>query len=46
MLSKLRQHPLLVGAGEVLADAVMYLAVMAVLVMLLGSVARSFAGAP
>ena len=45
MLRKLQQHPLLAGAGEVLADAVRYLAVMAVLVMLVGYLARSFAGA-
>jgi hypothetical protein len=46
MLRKLRQDPLLAGAGEVLADAVRYVAIMAVLVMLLGYVARSLAGAP
>jgi hypothetical protein len=45
MLRKLRQHPLFAGAGEVLADAVRYLAVMALLVMLLGYVARLAAGA-
>jgi hypothetical protein len=46
MLRKLQQHPLLAGAGEVLADAVRYVAIIAVLVMLLGYVARSLAGAP
>jgi hypothetical protein len=46
MHRKLQQHPLLAGAGEVLADALSYLAIMALLVMLLGYVARSLAGAP
>ena len=46
MLRKLQQHPLLAGAGEVLADAVRYLSIMAVLVMLLGYVARSLTGGP
>ena len=46
MLRKLQQHPLLAGAGEMLADAVRYLAVMAVLVMLLGYLARLASGAP
>ena len=45
MLRKLQQHPLLAGAGEVLADAVRYAAIMALLVMLLGYLARSLAGA-
>ena len=46
MLRKLQQHPLLAGAGEVLAAAVRYVAIMAVLVMLLGYLARLAAGAP
>jgi hypothetical protein len=46
MLRKLQQHPLLVGLGEVLVDAVRYVAVMAVLVVLLGHLARLAAGAP
>ena len=46
MLRTTLQHPLLAGAGEVLADAVRYVAVMLVLVMLLGYLARSLAGAP
>ncbi|HEX6142284.1 MAG TPA: hypothetical protein VFZ01_06180 [Geminicoccaceae bacterium] len=46
MLRKLQQHPLFASAGEVLADAARYLAIMAVLVMLLGYVAPSLAGAP
>ena len=45
MLSMLRQHPLLAGAGDVLLDAVRYVALMAVLVVLLGYFARSAAGA-
>ena len=44
MLRKLQQRPLLAGAGEVLTDAVRYLASMAVLVMLLGYVARLVMG--
>ena len=45
MLRNLRQHPLLAGAGEVLADTVRFVAIMAVLVMLLGYLARLAAGA-
>ena len=45
MLRKLQQHPLLAGASEVLADAIRYLAIMALLAMLLGYLARSLAGA-
>jgi hypothetical protein len=44
MLTRLRRHPLLAGAGEVPTDAVRYLAIMAVLVMLLGYVARLVIG--
>jgi hypothetical protein len=43
MLRKLQQHPLLAGVGEVLVDAVRYVAVM---VVLLGHLARLAAGAP
>ena len=39
MLGRLRRHPLLVGAAEVLADAVRYLALMLLLVLLLGQLA-------
>jgi hypothetical protein len=46
MLRKLQQHPLLAGAGEVLVDAVRYVAIMVVLVVLLGYLARLAAGAP
>jgi hypothetical protein len=45
MLSELQQHPLLAGAGEVLADAVRYVAIMVILVVLLCYVARLAAGA-
>jgi hypothetical protein len=46
MLRKLQQHPLLEGAGEVLTDAVRYVTVMLLLVMLLGYIARLAAGSP
>jgi hypothetical protein len=46
MLRKLQQHPLLEGAGEVLTDAVRYVTVMVVLVVLLGYVASLAVGAP
>jgi hypothetical protein len=46
MLTRLRRHPLLAGAGEVLTDAARYVAVMLVLVMLLGYIARLAAGSP
>ena len=46
MLRKLQQHPLLVGLGEVRVDAMRYVAVMVVLVVLLGYLARLAAGAP
>jgi hypothetical protein len=45
MLRKLQLHPLLAGVGEVLVDAVRYAAVMVVLVVLLGYLARLAAGA-
>ena len=45
MLRKL-QHPLLAGAGEVLLDAVRYVAIIIVLVVLLGYVAGRAPGSP
>ena len=44
MLRKLQQHPLLAGVGEVLLDAVRYLEIIIVLVVLLGYVVRLVAG--
>jgi hypothetical protein len=44
MVTRLRRHPLLADAGEVLADAVRYGATMVVRVVLLGYVARLAAG--
>jgi hypothetical protein len=46
MLRKLQQHPLLAGVGKVLVDAVRYVAVLIVLVVLLGYLARLAAVAP
>jgi hypothetical protein len=46
MLRKLQRHPLLAGAGEVLLDAVRYVAIIIVLVVLLGYIARLLVGAP
>ena len=40
MLKALRHHPLLVGMAEVLADAVRYVAIMLVVLLLLGQLAR------
>jgi hypothetical protein len=40
MLRALRHHPLLVDAAEVLADAVRYVAIMLVLLLLLGQLAK------
>jgi hypothetical protein len=40
MLKALRRNPLLVGAVEVLADAVRYIAVMLIVIVLLGQVAE------
>ena len=40
MLKVLRQHPLLVGMTEVLADAVRYVAIVLVVLILLGQVVR------
>ena len=44
MLRKLQQHPLLAGAGEVLLDAVRYVAIIIVLVVLLGYFVQLLAG--
>jgi hypothetical protein len=38
MLETLRRHPMLVGMAEVLADAVRYVAIVLVVLMLLGQV--------
>jgi hypothetical protein len=38
MLRTLRQHPLLVGWGEVLVDTVRYVAIVLVVLLLLGQV--------
>jgi hypothetical protein len=46
MLTRLRRHPLLAGAGQVLADAIRYVAIMVVLVVLLGYIAGLAAGSP
>jgi hypothetical protein len=40
MLRTLRQHPLLVGMAEVLADAARYIAIVLVVLLLLGQVAK------
>ena len=40
MLKALRQHPLLIGTAEVMADAVRYLAVMLIVLLLLGQFAK------
>jgi hypothetical protein len=40
MLRTLRRHPLLVGIGEVLVDAVRYFAVVLVLLIVLAQAAR------
>jgi hypothetical protein len=40
MLKVLRQHPLLVGMAEVLADAVRYVAIVLFVLMLLGQLIR------
>jgi hypothetical protein len=41
---RLRRYPLLAGAGEVLTDAVRYVTVMLVIIILLGYIARLAAG--
>jgi hypothetical protein len=40
MLKALRQHPLLVGTAEVLTDAARYVAIVLVMLMLLGHLAK------
>ena len=40
MLRKLQQHPLLAGAGEVLVDAVRYVAIVLVVLLLVGQLAK------
>jgi hypothetical protein len=40
MLKALRQHPLLIGMAEVLVDAVHYIAVMLIVLLLLGQFAK------
>jgi hypothetical protein len=46
MLRKLRRQPLLAGAGEVLLDAIRYMAIIIVLVVVLGYIAGLAAGSP
>ena len=40
MLTRLRRPPLFAGAGEVLADAIRYVAIMVVMLLLLGQLAK------
>jgi hypothetical protein len=40
MLKALRRHPLMAGTAEVLSDAVRYVAIMLVLLLLLGQLAK------
>jgi hypothetical protein len=40
MLKALRYHPLLVGTAEVLADAVHYVTIVLLMLLLLGQLAR------
>jgi len=40
MLSALRRHPLLVGMGQVLADAVRYVAIVLGVLLLLGQLPK------
>ena len=40
MLKVLRRHPLLIGAAEVMSDAIRYVAVMLVMLVLLGQLAK------
>jgi hypothetical protein len=46
MLTRLRRHPLVAGASEVLTDAIRYVAIIVVLVVLLGYIAGLAAGVP
>ena len=41
MLKPLRHHPLLVGTAEVLVDAVRYVAIMLVVLLLLGQLVKA-----
>jgi hypothetical protein len=40
MLKALRQHPLLVGTSELLVDAVRYVAIVPVMLLLVGQLAK------
>ena len=40
MLMALRRHPLLVGTAEIMADAVRYVAVVLIVLLLLGQLAK------
>ena len=40
MLKALRQHPLMVGTGEVLVDALRYVAIVLVVLLLVGQLAK------
>jgi hypothetical protein len=40
MLKALRQHPLMVGTAEVLADAARYVAIVLVVLLLVGQLAK------
>jgi hypothetical protein len=40
MLKALRHHPLLIGMAEVMADAARYIAIMAIVLLLLGQFAK------
>ena len=40
MLKALRHHPLVVGTAEVLGDSVRYVAIMLVMLLLLGQLAK------
>jgi hypothetical protein len=40
MLKALRQHPLMVGAAEVLVDAARYVAIVLIVLLLIGQVAK------
>jgi len=44
MLKGVRQHPLLIGAAEMLVDAVRYVAIMAVVIVLLGQLVKLAGG--
>ena len=46
MLTRLRRHPLLAGAAEVLVDATLYVAALLALIMLLGQLVKLAAAAP